>query len=766
MFSVVRVLLIHSLYVGATCIALYSQSLTNRVSHVECNRGVVGVNAADADRYGRIAVVGEDGRYGVLEPGSIDMRWECLANQVKLFAVYCSDSIIAVAGDSGNVWVDRNGKRLPFPLPLRSRVTAIHAFHNRLFAGTQDGEIWSISFDANSRWSRDYSAEEAIQAVDANDTILGFVGQRGLFCTMSANDRRWRRVSADTVSSIYSAIHITDSSIYIGTSVPSIITYSLKSGSMAETIIPARPGDSNRDHLGLPQRILSIDSRADTVYATGYFEPYRGTLPGIFRLTDSGKSIHKLGFTAGFEKLPLPLRLPLVQMYADTLMVVAASYATPITIYRKKPGTASTFTWNILTNLAEPVLNKDGMTLGWAETIFGGGIPSRDGDSIIAVMFKSAITGETSVETVVARIKPNGNFTTIDTIARIEGRVYAPSRLGNLIVAAGDYGRIVYSRDEGRSWRWSSDESVGFNYSLGVFNLIDLNDSIFVTLTSRGFVLVDTAFKVWTQIHWPSEDSLQPRVTSLAALGGSRYCAMVGYLKGSTYSHTRLFVVRIVDRRMEIERELDLPPDIDPQSSSVHFDRGIMTVLGAIPFVDNSGAQLWRFSLCSYRNTAWDCSPMTIETSNCSHSVFNFTPGEVEICDGVATVSVQGGTIYGVGNPRKWTTITADARCATTQSRGAVMGGRYFVFGSRHGLTSFDFTGVTSVDDWRRLDEVESELRSPEFTQDAGDLYSLDGRLVVPVDRVSINGLYLRRERDNRMRLVLIVNGGIVAAQN
>lgn len=782
--NVILAVLVAALSVAAFSVATIpatAQYLKRPQMHVECHRGVYWVAASGQSQNGRIAIGGEKGRYGTKRASEETFRWRCLPNEFMIFAIACTDSVVALGGEGGYVWivpVEEDGNYqgedyLSVSLPQSDTVMALNISGQVLHAATASGKIWSRTLGAQDTWTLEYDGDRGFLAInDGADQVVA-CGKEGRIVRRLGTDPRWREVPLDGLSTdglVLSAVTITDSMIYVGTSRPSVIRISESGAVLDETTVIAPNLGVRNDHLGLPERVLQIIVRHDTTWLCGFFTASSAARNGtsIHRSVDGGRTYRRFRYMDLFGPLLRTDVIPLLRVREDSIFALSTTLNHPIT---QLTGSIrdSVLTFTSQQNIWEEYLRTDGTSQGLQSTVVHSLLAHPDGERLVAGLMKGSSGSSDESQTHVCVIQPRGNATLIDTISRIPTPFILQAMSGAYVVGHDYLGFPRCSFDSGRTWQPSRvPDSIRQISLLGVSGVM-MFDSLLLCSSRQALMVADTGLRNWTTILPDAGADTITRFSPVARSGPQRFLVVQSSWVDQRLVHERVREYEFRGREVVVIDEHTIPGPFASTASSAFADNGVITVISTLPS-EILPDRLFQYRLCAWVDSDWRCSMMSLGYPD-GQEVAQFTGSvmlESASDDIIVLRSGTGSNLYGFLEPRIWQRLPAIERQRSINHRFVILNNQMYVGGDFHGLYSYEMNDViTSVDSdgsqERSLQTTSSDLRQcdgPDY------VYTLQGSFVSmsPID-VRVDGVYIIRSCDGHSDLAMIVDGRIVARQ-
>ena len=764
---------------------LIAQFISSPEMHIECSRGVYSVAATGMSGDGSIVVGGEYGRYGIKRVGEESFRWRCLPTQFTITAAVHADSVVVLGGEEGSVWIvpaeqDGNGDIEEYVrafLPQTATVTALYIRDNVLYAATASGTIWSRSMEHEDTWIAEYDGGVGFLTMSGLGDHVVASGRDGMIVHRTDQDRRWRELSLDTLNTeglLLSALTVTDSVIYVGTSRPSVIRIRASDNGVDvvvdETMVVPTTGGRRGDHLGLPERVLSIQVNSDTIWLSGYFIPSGGRSEGtsLHRSVNGGATYQRHRYMEKFGPLLRSDFMPVMRVGGDTILALSATLGHPITIFLGSVRD-SVLGFTSQQNIWENYIRTDGTSQGLQSTIVMSLLPHPDGERLIASLMNGPNSASDESQTYVCEIQPAGNATTVDTISRIPGRFILQAIKGEYVVGYDYLGYPRCSFDRGRTWRSASIPDSITEATLTGFEAVMMFDSLLLCHYATALVVADTGLRQWSMMRPETGDTITHFSRPIPS-GGNRFTVV-----RSSWVEQRLVLERILEcefrgRNIAVISERMAPRPFPLARTAAYFDRGVLTAVSTVRS-DVLPDILFQHRMCQWIDSAWTCSKISVQLPT-GEEVNQFQSTivlESATDDIVLLSSAAGSDFYGMGQPRRWQSLPGIVRMRSVNSRYVLLNNKLYVGGNFHGLYSYAVDNiVTSVqeEDTKSAAEAWTDHQREHPCSGPDSIYTLQGQQVgnSPSD-VRLDGVYVIRSCDGRGSLGLILDGRLVARQ-
>ncbi len=753
--------------------------------HIECSRGVYSVATTGMSEDGSIVVGGEYGRYGIKRVDEESFRWRCLPTQFTITAAACTDSIVVLGGEEGSVWIvpaelDGHGVKEEYVsafLPQAATVTALYIRANVLYAATVSGTIWSRSMKDQDTWIAEYDGAIGLLTMSGLGDHVVASGRDGRIVHRTDQDRRWRELSLDTLNAeglLLSALTVTDSVIYVGTSRPSVIRIRASDNGLDpvvdETMVVPTNSGSRGDHLGLPERVLSIQVKGDTIWLSGYFTPSRGVTEGtsLHRSINGGATYQRLRYMEKFGPLLRSDFMPVMRVRGDTILALSATLGNPITIFLGSVRD-SVLGFTSQQNIWENYIRADGTSQGQQSTVVMSLLSHPDGERLIAGLVNGLNSASDESQTYVCEIQPAGNATTVDTLSRIPGRFILQAIKEEYVVGNDYQGYPRCSFDRGRTWRSASiPDSITEATPTG-FEAVMLFDSLLLCHYATAVVVADTGLRQWSMMRPETGDTITHFSRPIPS-GGNRFTVV-----RSSWVEQQLVLERILEcefrgRNIAVISERMAPRPFPLAGSAAYLDRGVLTAVSTVrsnvlPDI------LFQHRVCQWIDSVWTCSRISVQLPS-GEEVNQFQSTmvlESATDDIVLLSSAAGSNFYGMGQPRRWQIPPGIVRMRYVNSRYVLLNNKLYVGGDFHGLYSYAVDNiVTSVQeaDTRSATEDWTDHKLESTCSGPSSIYTLQGQLLgnSPSD-IRLDGVYIIHSCDGHSNLAMIVDGRIVARQ-
>ncbi len=755
----------------AAAVAVNAQYLSLPLQHVECSRGVYAVTASNISESGLIVIGGESGRYGVAQVGKGRFQWKCLPSEFTVFGLDCTENLVVLGGEGGSVWiVDGETENRAF-LPEPDTVSAVHIGERAIYVATAMGKIWSRALDGGGEWRLEYTARAGLLALNGTRDHVVACGKSGVLVQKHALETDWKEIDLSTMNArnlMLSAVTVTDTVMYVGTSGPSVLRVANNGNVLDEVLVTQPDARVSNDHLGLPERVLSIVVSGSSVWLSGFFVPRNGRIGSLFTSEVGESAYRRVSYLEPFGRAPRSDYIPVLRIEDDTVIAVSAAIGNPITWFRGAiRDTVYQFTSE--QNVWEERLRADGTSQGLQSTIVFSLLAHPSGDKLLSTL-SNALTGESQESrTFVCTVSPLGNKTAIDTIAQIEARFVLDTVHGEYILGHDYLGFPRCSFDMGATWQRSVvPDSITEMASVWIDGVM-LVDTLVLCSSYDTFFVADTGLRRWTMIRLQGGSDTTFINSTVVRVSHSSFV----YVR-SKYVENELVAQVVCEcelrgRDLVVVRETSIPLPGTRTSSAAFFDNGILNVVSTVP-ADSLPEFLVSYRLCEWRDDDWVCSTMRVrDPDGVNRTRFLSSVRLMSANDHIVVLSNNNSPIVGLGSPRRWQFLQGSIRSKSINHRSAIASGRLYVGGDFHGLFSYELDSVvTSVEE----NFADTNIEHPSASSDESvcnetpSYYTLNGsRVDATPNTPIIDGVYLVQFCSGLRRLCVFVDGRMIATQ-
>lgn len=686
---------------------------------VECSRGVSFVSNAVASRDGRVVVVGDLGRMGVIGQTDREFTWYCLPEQTFLFDAWMEHDSIVVVGEKGAVWWrvgtdEWRSAKIPANEVCRSIARKGAAF----YVGTEQGGIWKCTDLSSTQWTREAEMPSSILDIYSDDsTLVAVGGYQGLY-EWSVSDGKWQDLSQHESPAVYSAVRVYGGYYVIGADSGRVIRYdpvthrSLVSQLFAPSLSTPMP-----DFRGRNDRTLSFCvGPANELIVTGFYPDRSRSATGIYSSTDSGMTWRHYPFfdsDSTFESFSTEY-CPLVMYHDTVLTALVASLGSPIVTYRSsnrgstwKKGQSSSM-YQLLPNTS----NIPDSTWHTFVDAISGIVVDADRQQFITTSYAIPQNSDDNrypfTRTFVVQWTKSQDAMILDTISVISGKYGGLQRKGKQLLMCGDSLRLAISDDNGRSWDFSRIDSL--SAARATATQIILKDGRVGYAGNVGYVYIERAAR-WEMMQLRSDKFARPIVVQAVKYDYNSALVEVDYYQQSTLLYRSIHML-IINGSTHTMDSIATIPDRSYYRPALFADNDTVVII--MPTMQSpempKGGQL----RCRYIGDVWQCDTMYILDGkrrvpfSGSDQMTLYDHGDAVVCE-----LFSGGRAYSLDRCRTWSVMPQ----ASTYFNGSLWATAFegkvlYIAGYRYMLASISLPLVTSASHGFDPPEKESFIMS------------------------------------------------------